>query len=370
MDTLNYDVIILIFNYLDLKSLVNLLNCNNKYIYENLMNYIVHKKIYKDIIRYDLERYKRFGKLYYTDFLQYGSKFRKLVYDGISRFCIGTLYVFPETLEVIRLGCSLDILKHIKNNVFYTEDLLCATIFNENIKDNTENLNWLKSNGSTITQIYLEYAAAIGNLTTMKWLFDNIGYCYLADYSVFEAAAINGNIENMKWLREKGFNWNYKTFTGAALNGNLHNMIWLKENGCPSYEYGDTFLKAVVNGNIENMIWLIENNVGISEISFAYPAQLGNLDIMKWMKEAGFPLSEDIFLGAIKNYDIKKCFLPIFTHPHSGINLFKRKNSTIEILEWLKENNCPMSSDAYDEAKRHDNVEIIKWLKDNGCPTN
>ena len=67
MDTLYYDVIIHIFSHLDLQSLVNLLNCNNKYIYENLMDYIKQKKIYKDIIRYDVERYKRFEKIYYTE---------------------------------------------------------------------------------------------------------------------------------------------------------------------------------------------------------------------------------------------------------------------------------------------------------------
>ena len=345
MDALYYDICALIYSYLDLQSLANLLNCNNKYLYQTLTKYIKQKKIYKDIIRYDVERYKRFSKIYYTNFLQYGSKFRKLVDDGMTRLCKDTLFVFPETLEVIRLGCCLQVLKHIKDNVYYSDDLLSAIIFNEDIQDNTENLNWLKSNGATITHAYLEYAAAIGNLKTIKWLVDNIGYCYLNDYNTFEAAAINGNLENMKWLKEKGFLWNDRTFTGAALNGNLDNMIWLKENGCPFNENGETFLKVVINGTLENMKWLLENNVGVSEICFSYAAQLGNLDMMKWMKEVGFSPSDHVFIGAIKNCDMEECFLPIFTHPHSGINLFKRKNSTTEVLEWLKENNCPMSRD-------------------------
>jgi len=102
MDTLYYDAIKLIFDRLDLQDLANLLNCNNKYLYETLMKYIKQKKIYKDIIRYDVERYKIFGKIYYTDFLQYGSKFKKLVDEGMTRLSKATLFVFPETLEVIR----------------------------------------------------------------------------------------------------------------------------------------------------------------------------------------------------------------------------------------------------------------------------
>ena len=363
MDTLYYDAITHIFDYLDLQDLANLLNCNNKYIYETLMNYIKQKKIYKDIIRYDSDRFERFSNIFYTDFLQYGSKFRELIFDDIS-----TMIICQPILEATRLGCSLQVLKHIKDNVYYVDDILSIIIFNENIHiDNTENMNWLKANGATVKQSYFIDAAGIGNIKTLKWLVDNT-WCPFDYYSIFEAAAINGDLENMKWLKEKGFKWNARTFTGAALNGNLDNMKWLKENDCPFDQYGKTFENAAVNGIIENMIWLLENDVTVSEISFSFAAQLGNLEIMKWMKEIGFPLSEYVFVAAIMNCDMEINPLPIFIHPHSGVNLFNRSNSTIEILEWLKSNNCPMSKYAYIEARRRENVEIIKWLKDNDCP--
>ena len=336
MNTLYYDAIIHIFDYLDLQDLANLFNCNNKYIYETLMTYIKQKKIYKDIIRYDRDRFERFSNIFYTDFLQYGSKFRKLISDDIS-----TMIICQPILEATRLGCSLQVLKHIKDNVYYVDDILSIIIFNENIHiDNTENMNWLKANGATVKQSYFIDAAGIGNIKTLKWLVDNT-WCPFDYYSIFEAAAINGNLENMKWL---------------------------KENDCPFDQYGKTFENAAVNGIIENMIWLLENDVTVSEISFSFAAQLGNLEIMKWMKEIGFPLSEYVFVAAIMNCDMEINPLTIFIHPHSGVNLFKRSNSTIEILEWLKLNNCPMSKYAYIEARRRENVEIIKWLKDNDCP--
>ena len=66
MDALYYDAYTLIFNCLNAKSLANLLNCNNKNIYHNLIKYIKQTNKYKDIMRYDVYRFEIYYSNRYT----------------------------------------------------------------------------------------------------------------------------------------------------------------------------------------------------------------------------------------------------------------------------------------------------------------
>lgn len=80
-------------------------------------------------------------------------------------------------------------------------------------------------------------------------------------------------------------------FATIALSGNLENMKWLKEAG---YLWDTcTFKNAAQAGNLENMKWLKENDCPWNEYTFKAAAKIGNLDNMKWLKEHGCPVPDE-----------------------------------------------------------------------------
>ena len=214
------DVKRLIFGYLDLQSLVNLLNCNNKILYWDVVKYVKWKNIYKDIIRYDVNRFSLCGDEYY-----------------------------PNKIIIISSGCCLDILKSLKSELI--DDLMIYAALGGNL----DNMKWLIEHNCPLDERTFAYAAQNGNLDNMKWLKkENCPW----DTDTFAEAARNGNLNNMEWLKQNGCHWNESAFENAARFGNLNNMKWLKQNGCPWDT--NTFEAAAENGSLNNMKWLHEQN--------------------------------------------------------------------------------------------------------------
>lgn len=258
MDTLYYDCYTLIFNCLDFKSLANLLNCNNKYIYYNLIKYIKQTNKYKDIMRYDYHRLS----IYYLKF------YRKLR---------------PDTLNIIRLGCDLDVL---------------------------------------------------------QWMFSYQG---ILDELWFSAAAKSGNLENMKWL---------------------------KRMDCPIAK--STFKTVIKTEIIENIQWFYNNCYPCDNSSyFNIAVRKGNIQLMEYLKGLGLPFDKFTFYNAIIPIPIPNS-IPL----KKLKKLYSKKGYTesrIEIMEWLKSNNCSWGILTYDLISIYEMpleyfTQIYKWMYDNDCP--
>jgi len=100
-----------------------------------------------------------------------------------------------------------------------------------------------------------------------------------------------GKLKNMIWLFKNNYisncNYDYElTFAYAAEHGDLNILKWLLKNNFKGYS--DTFAYAAENGNLDNMKWLLENNFEHDSLTFAYAAKNGNLDNMKWLLENNF----------------------------------------------------------------------------------
>ena len=263
MDTLYYDCYALIFNCLDFKSLANLLNCNNKYIYYNLINYIKQTNKYKDVMRYDEYRFS----IYYSKFY---------------------LKIRPDTLNIIRLGCNINVL---------------------------------------------------------KWLFSQQG---ILDEFWFSSAAKSGNLENMKWLKRMDCSINESTFKTIIKTEIIENIQWFYDN-CNPRNDNSYFNIAVKKGNIQLMKYL--KGLGLSFDQFTF-------------YNAVFPISNCIILtpNSIPFKKLKKVY------SKKGYT-----ESRIEIMEWLKSNNCSWGILTYDLISIYEMpleyfTQIYKWMYDNDCP--
>ena len=173
------------------------------------------------------------------------------------------------------------------------------------------------------------------------------GYYYL--YSIFFKPNDNGlcfialstRDENVQKELILKTHLQSKHMNYAASYGNLILMKWLKENGFPWNQ--STFICATSNGNLDNMKWLKENNCPWNRSTFSSAAFNGNLNNMKWLKDNNCPWDEWTFYYATKygNFDI---------------------------IKWLKDNNCPWDEWTFYYAVKYENLDIMKWLKENGCP--
>ena len=341
MESLYYDAFISIIQWLDLESLVQLLNTNNKQMYYNCIRYIRQKKIYRDITRYDICRFKRFEQIFYTRY-------------------------FPRR-KVIRSGCSIDVLEYLLWN--YSEEFSYKNI-SENVAKSgiLKNLIWLKTKKYKFD--FDTFVAAIenGNLENVIFIKENvIDFDLPPNPMVFHVAARHGHFDVMKWLLQNNFRFTDNTFSEAARYGRLDIMIWLLENNCPFSEH--TFSGAAENGRINNMKWLYKNKCSFSKSTFDFTAAQGSLDNMKWLFDRNCPFSEYTFekaayFGNLENMKwlySRNCPFTVNTFYNAALH------GSLENMQWLFEKKCPFSPETFIAAVRHGDLENMMWLFSNGC---
>ncbi|ARF09629.1 ankyrin repeat protein [Indivirus ILV1] len=230
MDELYYDVYTLIFNYLDTKSLTNLLNCNNKNIYNNLIKYIKQTNKYKDIIRYDIYRFEKYYSKFYMK--------RR-----------------PDTLNIIKKGCSLIVFQC----VFSWHGIFANDV------------SWFSS------------TAESGNLENMKWL-EKMG-CHIDKYT-FDAAIETGILENIQWLHS--IDCPYDNCLNLAIRkGNLEIIKYLKGIGLLFDKF--TFYDAVIPV-LNRTKDFIPNNIFLENLKKLYSKPnyvASRIEIMEWLKLNG-----------------------------------------------------------------------------------
>ena len=92
------------------------------------------------------------------------------------------------------------------------------------------------------------------------------------------------------------------------------------------------------------MKWLItQNGVHLCWRLFAKACESGYMEIIRWLRREGCPLS----VGA--------CYCA------AG-------NGHLEILKWLRSEGCPWNAGYCAGAAEGGHLEILKWLRSEGCP--
>ena len=189
-------------------------------------------------------------------------------------------------------------------DLFVTNDW--GDINPEIINDNFMVLKWLDKHQCKINPKFIEYAAAIGALDVLKWVYTNkISSIKLNNVMLFDAL-IAGHIETADWLYSIGIRLNNEQLLDAATNVLDSDMLgateWLHDHGYqfsiddlyesirenPSYKVMNYLDDIGVRGDDIKMMDLI-NDVSLIEIpeyvlwlyNHNYPIPKNKLAILK-----------------------------------------------------------------------------------------
>ena len=208
-----------------------------------------------------------------------------------------------------------------------------------------------KYNPNICKKIYTRYgkygnsiingAAAAGNLKLIKWIH---GKGVPLRSEVRNWASLSGNLEVLKWTCEPHpgeYSWACKITANAASQGHLEILKWARKNGC----YWDelTCENAANHGYLEVLKWVRANNCPWNSSTCDAAAIGGHLEVLKWARENGCP------------WDFHTC-----DNAASGGHL--------EVLQWARANGCQWSTETCTNAAQHGHLEVLQWAHVNGCP--
>lgn len=285
-----------------------------------------------------------------------------------------------------------------------------------------EILEWLRIKGCVWTvngEAYTYHNACLeaakhGHIDVLKWLRNPLnadGFEW--NVNTLAGAAENGDLDILEWINTE-FNgdapWNENCFAYAVLSLGersgtdpvkyLDTLKWLRKHGCP-WDF-NTCAFAAGNGHIEILEWLIIEGCPWNDEIYAHAAQSGHLNILIWLdknsdilnKNRLSHLKHDMMIQTdndrinVDRIDVARCAKLAAMHGHLEIlkwlycidpseclkelvaDVCSRaaEKGWLNMLKWLKEHNCPWTSNACDKAARYGHYEVLEWLHDNGCP--
>ena len=278
-------------------------------------------------------------------------------------------------LEYISYGGNIECLQlAIKSNYCLNE-----YVINYAAKHGLSLVKWLRSQECPWDSNLYIYAALYGHIDLLEWAEKNGCPMDIAQPSNLEnhdinrciccSAATNGSLEVMKWVISHGFSWHdliMNRLLKSKNNERLKTFLWALDQGCPwnsdiycmlSYYGRFDIIKTMYNKNnkiplhegiiyyalraksIESVIWSVDNKVPL-RLAISGAAEIGHLSTMQFLRNKGAPLTS-----------------------YNYIRIYN-----IEVLEWLKNNKCPMSTTASLVAASEGKLNTFEWLVKNGCP--
>jgi len=152
----------------------------------------------------------------------------------------------------------------------------------------------------------------------------------------------------------------------AASLGNLSLLKWLRENGCQ----WDTKCFRSAEGNLEVMKWLKENKCPRDLFENCFMSgQNGNVEALEWARENGIPWNMGTTAGAAKggHLEVLKWLRENGCRWEESTCVNAAGEGHFEVMKWAIENGCPFSEKTFCTAAKLGAVELMKWLKEKGC---
>lgn len=201
-------------------------------------------------------------------------------------------------------------------------------------KLNLEIIQFLVNNGAkllTCLEIAIQYSK---DKTLMKWILKNTEcqdyHFILSKIPSFE------DLNELKKLKEEGFIFGDEPFIEALDKGNIEIIKWLHENFQKHFYIDKTFcFYSAQIGNLKVLKCLRENNYPWDKSICRIAARMGRLEILKWCRENGCEWDEDTTTSAFEKQNWQ-CFM------------------------YALKNNCPTKSEILKEAIKFGfNIEIL-----------
>jgi len=200
-------------------------------------------------------------------------------------------------------------------------------------------VDYLYSQGCPYIPRVATQAAVYGQLAVLKWAHEH----NLQAHGLCEAAASNGHLHILKWSRQYHHEWGVLTSRGAAHQGHFEVLQWLEANGCPIH---DKVCETVAkHGNIAIIQYFLYKGYEWTPNAFCETALHGQLELAKWVE-----INVASFRG----------------NPH--VCALAAENSHLNMLKWLRDQQCPWDSDTTRMAAYNGNLDLLDWALSSECP--
>ena len=191
--------------------------------------------------------------------------------------------------------------------------------------------------------------AKYGSLATLKW-FRSSGIILTKFYSLYPLAD-RGEFESIKWAISTGCQFLPSKLLEYAARVNKPNIIeWMMDNYPSTIGTGDHILNGAISGGHIQMLYWIETHLPhlISiEREFEQSrcvttaARKEDLTMLHWLQERGLSFHCSVYTEAA---------------------------GSLEVLKFLRANNCPWSDTFCVTVAGKGNLEMLKFARSDGCP--
>jgi len=203
-------------------------------------------------------------------------------------------------------------------------------------------------------------------LEQVQWVHERAGFAWEARPHCLEAA-VSGNLEVLKWLREEGCPWHEDLCNEAGEKV----VKWAVRNGCP---FRISEIKQAVHNNYfgaakimyKLMMAAKPHEIERVEEYYACTVHCGNLRMLKWLRERGFPWDTTTSAGAVDNLFVLKWLKEKGCPWDETTCTAAALAGNLPALKWAREQGC-----AWDESTcvaHQGHLEVLKWLREEGCP--
>jgi hypothetical protein len=237
-----------------------------------------------------------------------------------------------------------------------------------------EMLQWLHSQGcwGDGDEHTLRWAAVRGDWNIMKWLRE-IGCPW--DLYTFSAAVRNENfdLEVLKWLKSNNCPWGpsnstfgaFVSFTAAIDRGDLKILLWLRMEGCP---WDSSVLNYAIREGIDlfTLQWFLYEDISLmNHDTFNMAIQRGDIEILEWLRSKNCPVTFNNFVYAIE-HKVPMNILEWMHHAQFPLNEFAFveavQRGDWDILDWFRQKSCPWNASCYKIALANKRFDNVKWL--------
>lgn len=234
--------------------------------------------------------------------------------------------------------------------------------------------------GDTLNIDYCYRAAVSGKFDTLKWLVNK--YHNHKHSKACDGAVLSNRQDILEWLVAHRFAITLNTLYLAGQYGRYDMISWLLSNHRPIIKDYDSIMLGAADGGFLGIVkWMDSNISNMNPIILAKAAEKGHFDIVKWLYDNGYKTIKTAYKNAAKNnhFDILKWIyhkdISRMTLTEETINLLDEevlceavKSGNLEMVKWLRDNDCPWNISACQIAYEENIIEILEWLIRNNCP--
>lgn len=233
--------------------------------------------------------------------------------------------------------------------------------------------------------IWSETSTTFGNVDTdyyaqsfslVRWAIGQ--KCRHAPRGVATQAALHGNHELLEWMHSRGEltdNIISVVYVYLALAGHLEIMKWLYELRGQSPGIVPICSNAALKSTraLEILEWLAQIMVLPSDTAMNAAIAYGQpMAVLDWMRDHNYPIPSDATYEAVNKgrLDVLKWLRRYSAAWPYHLYYSALSNGNVEILEYLFTNNAPVMEDMYTPAVSRGNFEAMKWSYSKGFPLN